>query len=162
MRFSELLADLALRGVPSRLLTPASLDPEIDTVSQDSHDVAPGALFVAVKGMRTDAHDLVGDVVAAGAGALLLERPLPLPAGCAAAVVDDTRFALGLVASSLAGHPTEEMTMIGVTGTDGKTTTCLLTVEALRACGVAAGGHEQPRVPQPRRGRAQPHLHDHP
>ena len=140
MLFSELLADLALRGVRSRRLTAAELDPEITEVSQDSRSVTPGALFVAIPGMRVDAHDLVADAADAGAIAFLLQRPVPLPAGCAAAVVDDTRFALGLAAASLFGHPTEEMTVIGVTGTDGKTTTCLLTVAALRACGVAAGG----------------------
>jgi UDP-N-acetylmuramoyl-L-alanyl-D-glutamate--2,6-diaminopimelate ligase len=102
--------------------------------------VPPGALFVAVSGMRTDAHELVGDAARGGAMALLLQREVAVPDGCAAAVVEDTRFALGIAASSLAGHPTEELTMIGITGTDGKTTTSLLTVEALRACGVAAGG----------------------
>ena len=140
MRFSELLADLGLRGVNPRRLTPVELDPHITELSQDSRAVTPGGLFVAVSGMRTDAHELVGAAAAAGAAAFLLERQVPLPEGCAAAVVNDTRFALGVAASSLAGHPTEEMTMIGITGTDGKTTTCLLTVEALRACGVAAGG----------------------
>src|SRR5258708_3776892 len=140
MLFSELLADLALRGVRSRRLTAAELDPEITEVSQDSRSVTPGALFVAIPGMRVDAHDLVADAADAGAIAFLLQRPVPLPAGGAAAVVDDTRFALGLAAASLLRHPTEEMTVIGVTGTDGKTTTCLLTVAALRACGVAAGG----------------------
>jgi UDP-N-acetylmuramoyl-L-alanyl-D-glutamate--2,6-diaminopimelate ligase len=140
MRFSELLADLALRGVPFRRLTRAELDPEITELSQDSRSVPDGGLFVAVSGMRTDAHDLVGDAVAGGAVAVLLQRDVPVPDGCAAALVKDTRFALGVAASSLAGHPTEELTMIGITGTDGKTTTSLLTVEALRACGVAAGG----------------------
>ena len=140
MRFSELLADLALRGVRSRRLTPGELDPEIRELSQDSRSVPPGALFVAVSGMRTDAHELVDDAARGGAMALLLQREVPVPDGCAAAVVEDTRFALGIAASSLAGHPTEELTMIGITGTDGKTTTSLLTVEALRACGVAAGG----------------------
>lgn len=140
MRFSELLADLALRGVRSRRLTPPDLDPEIPALSQDSRDTPSGALFVAIAGMHTDAHALVPDAVAAGAAALLLEREVPLPAAVAAAVVGDTRYALGLAAATLAGHPTEEMTMVGVTGTDGKSTTCVLAVEALRACGVAAGG----------------------
>ena len=140
MRFSELLADLALRGVRARRLTPPDVDPEIAGLTQDSRTVSAGALFVAIAGMQVDAHDLVGDAVQAGATALLVQREAPLPPGCAAALVDDTRFALGTAAAALAGHPTEEMTMIGVTGTDGKTTACLLTVAALRACGVAAGG----------------------
>jgi UDP-N-acetylmuramoyl-L-alanyl-D-glutamate--2,6-diaminopimelate ligase len=140
MRFSELLADLALRGVPARRLTASELDPEIEDLSQDSRSVPAGGLFVAVSGMRTDAHELIGEAATGGAVALLLEREVPIPAGCAAAVVEDSRSALGLAAASLAGHPTEELTMIGITGTDGKTTTSVLTVEALRACGVAAGG----------------------
>src|ERR1700730_3230390 len=140
MRFSELLADLALRGVPSRRLTPPERDPEIRELSQDSRSVPEGALFVAVSGMRTDAHSLVGDAARAGAAALLLQREVPIPDGCVAALVRDTRFALGVVAASLAGNPTEELTMIGISGTDGKTTTSPLTVDALRACGFAAGG----------------------
>jgi UDP-N-acetylmuramoyl-L-alanyl-D-glutamate--2,6-diaminopimelate ligase len=140
MRFSELLADLALHAVPSRRLTPADLDPEIAGLSQDSRSVSAGDLFVAVPGMHIDAHDLVGDAVQAGARALLLQREVALLPGCAAAAVENTRVALGIAAAALAGHPTEEMTLIGVTGTDGKTTTCLFAVAALRACGVAAGG----------------------
>jgi UDP-N-acetylmuramoyl-L-alanyl-D-glutamate--2,6-diaminopimelate ligase len=140
MRFSELLADLGMRGVTSQRLTAADVDPEIADLSQDSRVVSAGGLFVAVSGMRTDAHELVAAAAAGGARAFLLERQVPVPEGCAAAVVNDTRFALGIAASSLAGHPTEELTMIGITGTDGKTTTSVLTVEALRACGVAAGG----------------------
>src|SRR5260370_38001285 len=74
MRFSELLADLALRGVRSRRLTTAELDPEISEVSQDSRTVTPGSMFVAVPGMRVDAHDLVADAADAGATAFLLQR----------------------------------------------------------------------------------------
>ena len=140
MRFSQLLADLALRGIPSRRLSPAALDPEIPSLSQDSREVEPGGLFVAISGMRTDGHSLAPDAVAAGAVALFVEREVPIPDGVAAAVFGDTRLALGWAAASLQSHPTEDMAMVGVTGTDGKSTTCVLTVEALRACGVAAGG----------------------
>ena len=140
MRFSELLADLALRGIPSRRLSPVEVDPGVPNLSQDTREVQPGALFVAVSGMRTDGHTLVPDAVAAGAVALFLEREVPVPDGVAAAVFGDTRLALGWAAASLQGHPTEDLAMVGVTGTDGKSTTCVMTVEALRACGVAAGG----------------------
>ena len=139
MRFSELLADLAVHGVTARQLTAPGLDPEIGDLSQDSRSVAAGGLFVAVAGMRTDAHELLDEARSSGAAAFLLQRPVAVPEGCAAAVVDDTRLALGAAASSLAGHPTEELTVIGVTGTDGKTTSSMLAVEALRACGVRAG-----------------------
>jgi UDP-N-acetylmuramoyl-L-alanyl-D-glutamate--2,6-diaminopimelate ligase len=140
MRFSELLADLSLRGLPSRRLTPAELDPEVTGITQDSNEVPPGSLFVAISGMRTDAHDFIAQVGAAGASAVFLERDLPVPGGVAAAVFKDGRLALAFAAASLMGHPSEEMTIVGVTGTDGKSTTSVMTHEALLACGVAAGG----------------------
>ena len=140
MLFSELLADLALRGTPARRIGDHAADPQIDAISQDTREVPLGALFVAVSGMHTDAHELVPDAVRAGARALFLEREVDLPAGVPAAIVADTREALALGAAALCGHPTEEMAIVGVTGTDGKSTTSVLAVEALRACGVAAGG----------------------
>src|SRR5258708_12243787 len=121
MLFSELLADLALRGVRSRRLTAAELDPEITEVSQDSRSVTPGALFVAIPGMRVDAHDLVADAADAGAIAFLLQRPVPLPAGGAAAVVDATRFALGLAPASLFAHPPPDITLTTLTPPHTKT-----------------------------------------
>jgi UDP-N-acetylmuramoyl-L-alanyl-D-glutamate--2,6-diaminopimelate ligase len=140
MRFSELLADLALRGLASRRVTPAELDPELTGISQDSRDVPPGSLFVAISGMRMDAHRFVPAVAAAGAAALLVERDVEAPPGVAVARVEDGRLALALAAAALQGHPSEEMTIVGITGTDGKSTTSVLAVEALLACGVAAGG----------------------
>lgn len=140
MQFSELLADLSLRGLPSRRLTPAELDPEVTGVTQDSREVAPGGLFVAISGMRTDAHQFIAQVGAAGAAAVFLEREVPVPEGVAAAVFKDGRLALAFAAAGLQGHPSEEMTIVGVTGTDGKSTTSVMTHEALLACGVAAGG----------------------
>jgi UDP-N-acetylmuramoyl-L-alanyl-D-glutamate--2,6-diaminopimelate ligase len=140
VRFSDLLADLALRGLPSRRMGAADPDPEIMAVSQDSRQVSPGSLFVAIRGMHTDSHELIADAVAAGASAIFLEREVEVPDGVAAARFDDSRLALALAAAGLCDHPTEEMTVVGVTGTDGKSTTCVLAVEALRACGVRAGG----------------------
>src|SRR5258708_26913126 len=78
MRFSELLADLALRGVRSRRLTAAELDPEISEVSQDSRSVAPGALFLAIPGIRVDAHDLVAHPGDAAPRAFLPQPDTPL------------------------------------------------------------------------------------
>jgi UDP-N-acetylmuramoyl-L-alanyl-D-glutamate--2,6-diaminopimelate ligase len=108
-------------------------------LSQDSRSIPDGGLFVAVQGAHHDAHLLLADAARAGARALLLQRDVEVPPGCAAAVVGDTRLGLALAAAALAGHPTDAMTLIGVTGTDGKTTSCILTTEALLACGVKAG-----------------------
>ncbi|MFN2465568.1 MAG: UDP-N-acetylmuramoyl-L-alanyl-D-glutamate--2,6-diaminopimelate ligase [Candidatus Dormibacteria bacterium] len=140
MRFSELLADLSLRGLSSRRLTPPELDPELTGITQDSREVPSGSLFVAISGMRVDAHDFIGQVGEAGAAAVFLERDVQVPEGVAAATFKDGRLALAYAAASLQGHPTEEMTVVGITGTDGKSTTCVLTTEALLACGAAAGG----------------------
>ncbi|MDQ6748913.1 MAG: UDP-N-acetylmuramoyl-L-alanyl-D-glutamate--2,6-diaminopimelate ligase [Candidatus Dormibacteraeota bacterium] len=140
MRFSELLADLSLRGLSPRRLSPPGLDPELTGITQDSREVPPGSLFVAISGMRTDAHEFLSEVGEAGAAAVFMEREVPVPEGVAAAVFKDGRLALAYAAASLQGHPTEEMTVIGITGTDGKSTTSVLTAEALLACGVAVGG----------------------
>ena len=140
MRFSELLADLSLRGLSPQRLTPASLDPEITEITQDSREVPRGSLFVAIGGMRIDAHEFIPQAAEAGAAAVLVERPGPVPEGVAAARFKDGRLALAYAAASLQGHPSEEMTVVGITGTDGKSTTSVLTVEALLACGVPAGG----------------------
>ena len=140
MRFSELLADLSLRGLSPRRVSPADVDPEIAGLSQDSRAIPPGTLFVAISGMRTDAHDFIPQVTAAGAVAILAEREVEVPRGVALAVVKDGRLGLAFAAAALQGHPSEEMTIVGITGTDGKSTTSVMTVEALLACGVAAGG----------------------
>ena len=140
MRFSELLADLSLRGLSPQRLTPEALDPEITGITQDSREVPAGSLFVAISGMRTDAHEFIPQVAAAGAGAVFIERDIPIPDGVAAAQFKDGRLALAHAAAGLQGHPSEDMTVVGITGTDGKSTTSVLTVEALLACGVAAGG----------------------
>ena len=140
MRFSELLADLSLRGLSPKRLSPEGLDPEITGITQDSREVPAGSLFVAISGMRTDAHEFIPQVAAAGAGAVFVERAIPIPDGVAAAQFKDGRLALAYAAASLQGHPSEDMTVVGITGTDGKSTTSVLTVEALLACGVAAGG----------------------
>ncbi|GAC1330717.1 MAG: UDP-N-acetylmuramoyl-L-alanyl-D-glutamate--2,6-diaminopimelate ligase [Candidatus Dormibacteria bacterium] len=140
MRFSELLADLSLHGLSPRRLSPAGVDPEIRGLTQDSREVPPGSLFVAISGMRSDAHTFIPQVVAAGAGAIIAEHPVEVGPDVALAVVRDGRLGLAFAAAALEGHPSEEMTIVGITGTDGKSTTSVMTVEALLACGVAAGG----------------------
>jgi len=100
MRFSELLADLSLHGLSPRRVTPASVDPEITGLTQDSREVPAKSLFVAISGMRTDAHLFIPQVAAAGAGAILAEREVELPPGVALAVVKDGR-PLGIVSLRL-------------------------------------------------------------
>jgi UDP-N-acetylmuramoyl-L-alanyl-D-glutamate--2,6-diaminopimelate ligase len=122
-------------------ITPVQLtgDPCVDvrTLEYDSRRVRPGACFACLPGSRTDGHDHAAEAVGAGAVALLVERPLGL--GVAEARVADVRGALGPLAARLAGEPSRAMRCIGVTGTNGKTTTTYLLHGIALAGGRSAG-----------------------
>ena len=106
---------------------------EVRALAYDSRRVTPGTLFFAVPGVHADGHDFVAGAVAAGAIGAVVERELP---GIAVPqlVVDRTRRALADAADAWFGRPSERLTVIGVTGTDGKSTVTALTAEALWAC----------------------------
>ena len=104
------------------LLEPADAGgTEVTSVVHDTRQVAPGALFCCVPGAQVDGHDLAPRAAAAGAAALLVERTVdsPLPQLLARSVRD----AMGPIADAFWGHPSESLTVAGVTGTSGKTTT---------------------------------------
>ena len=103
-------------------------DVDVTSVTHESRRVTPGSLFACVPGARTDGHDHAVEAVAAGAVALLGERSLAL--GVAEAIVPNTRVALGPVAARFFGVPSRAMRCLGITGTNGKTTTTYL-VEAI-------------------------------
>ncbi len=112
----------------------------ITDVVSDSRRAEPGALFVALRGERTDGHRFLDAAVAAGAAALLVEEPpRRLARPVAWAQVPDTRTALPIVASRLFGNPGEAMTLIGVTGTNGKTSTVRMIEAILDSDGRRAG-----------------------
>ncbi|WP_028061034.1 UDP-N-acetylmuramoyl-L-alanyl-D-glutamate--2,6-diaminopimelate ligase [Candidatus Solirubrobacter pratensis] len=103
----------------------------------DNREVAPGTLFFCVPGFTRDGHDFAPDAVARGAAALVVERPLGL--GVPELVVDDVRAAMARAAARFYGDPTAALTVIGVTGTNGKTTTAYLTRALLEASGRRCG-----------------------
>jgi UDP-N-acetylmuramoyl-L-alanyl-D-glutamate--2,6-diaminopimelate ligase len=105
-------------------------DVEITAITHDSRRVAPGACFACIPGALTDGHDHAPDAVARGAVALLVERPLALPV--VQAEVPSVRAALGPVAAKFFGHPSATMRVLGVTGTNGKSTTTYV-LEAIAA-----------------------------
>lgn len=95
----------------------------IAEVGYDSRLVGPGALFFAVPGEHHDGHDFLGAAAAVGASAAVVSREMPLDGLKALAVVPDVRRAMGPVAHRFFEDPTESITLVGVTGTNGKTTT---------------------------------------
>jgi len=109
----------------------------ISDIVYDSRAIVPGALFVALRGADADGHDYAGEAVHRGARALLIERPLDLD--LPQIVVADSRAALARIAATFFGDPSTALGVIGVTGTDGKTTTSHLVDAILRATGRTTG-----------------------
>lgn len=110
----------------------------VSGVTQDSRAVRPGSLFVAVPGLHVDGHEFAAHAAAAGATAAMVERALPdldLPQ----LIVESTAGALATAAAWWYRDPSAELAVVGITGTDGKTTTSFLAVAALEAAGLRTG-----------------------
>jgi UDP-N-acetylmuramoyl-L-alanyl-D-glutamate--2,6-diaminopimelate ligase len=112
-------------------------DTSISDVTHDSRDVSPGSLFVAIRGERFDGHDFIETALAAGASALAVEAPVS--AAGPQLVVADTRGAMAYMASVVHGRPDRTLSIIGVTGTNGKTTVTHLCEAAWNAEGRSNG-----------------------
>ena len=114
-------------------------DPSVDVrdLAYDSRRVAEGTLFFCFAGEKTDGHDFAPAAVEAGASALVVERPLELDVPQAR--VEDARAAMAPVAAAFNGDPTSELTVVGITGTNGKTTTAFLVRHLLESAGRQCG-----------------------
>ena len=105
-----------------------------------SKQVRSGDLFIALPGSTADGHEFIQEAVERGAAAVVAQRlPDRLPRACPCAVVPDTRQALAVVAERFYGHPTKRLKLLGVTGTNGKTTTTYLLKAILESAGERAG-----------------------
>lgn len=142
MRLRPLLdaapSDLAPQGWNRSTSEP---NPVIRGIVYDSRSVAPGDLFVALRGTLSDGHDYLEQAIDLGAAALLVENPgtLPVETPAPVFVVPDTRRTLAHLAHRFYGEPAQELTLIGVTGTNGKTSTSYLIESILEEAGFAVG-----------------------
>jgi len=112
---------------------------EIRGVAYDSREVRPGSLFAAIRGENADGHDFVGRALEAGAVAVMSEQPPQAGVAVTWVQVKSIRRALAQVAAAYFGHPARALKLIGVTGTNGKTTTTFLLESILRTAGEQAG-----------------------
>jgi UDP-N-acetylmuramoyl-L-alanyl-D-glutamate--2,6-diaminopimelate ligase len=137
MKLGELLTVLHNEAV----LPQEGLDREVFDIAHDSRKVRPGSLFVAVRGFHSDGHQFIPQAVQAGAVAIVAEKGhneaaiLMTPM----IVVDDSRIALAFLAAAFYGNPSQKLILIGITGTNGKTTTTYLIKSIIETAGRKAG-----------------------
>lgn len=141
MRILELLEGLSVTGKSG------PLDEEIKGIAYDSRLVEKGFLFVAVKGYRFDGHDYIKDALSRGAAAMLIEdavvnsdaKQSAAQGRVSCVEVPDSRKALALISAAFYGHPSKHLSLTGITGTNGKTTTSFITKSIIDAAGHNAG-----------------------
>jgi UDP-N-acetylmuramoyl-L-alanyl-D-glutamate--2,6-diaminopimelate ligase len=144
MQLREVLGDAARDAPPV----------EVTALAFDNRLVTPGTLFFCVPGFTRDGHDYAPDAIARGAAALVVQRPLGL--GVPEVLVENVRAAMAPAAATLNGDPTAALRAVGITGTNGKTTTAFLVRGLLEAAGIhtglvgtvnaVVGGAERPMV----------------
>ncbi len=122
------------------LQTVGPKNPEISALTFDSRKVTPGSMFVAIRGTAVDGHTFIPLLEHSGVAAIVCEKlPEKLLPGISYIVVENTSIALGFLSSEWFGHPSRKLQLIGVTGTNGKTTTATLIYEMARLRGLKAG-----------------------
>ncbi len=133
MRLTALLSAL-----PTVHLSPADDGDEVTALTLDSRTARRGSLFLAMRGEEEDGHLFAADAYARGCRAFLVEHPVALPPDAAIAYVPDTRAAAAELAAAFYGYPARRLTLIGITGTKGKSTVAAMTVKMLLDAGVPA------------------------
>lgn len=127
-----------INGLATKM--PVDLNPEVDNICFDSRKVGRGSCFVAQVGTKVDGHKYIDATIEAGAVAVVCqEMPKEEKDGVAYVVVDNTDMALGVMADNFYGHPSRELKLVGITGTNGKTTTVTLLHRMFREYGFHVG-----------------------
>ncbi len=134
MQLSHLLTNVPIQGIQGATAR------EVGAIRFDSRQVQPGDVFVAVRGVQADGHQFIATAIEKGAGVIVSELPLPAAESAVTWVqVANSAIVLGLLASAYYGHPSRELTLIGVTGTNGKTTTVTLLHQLFTRLGYSCG-----------------------
>ncbi len=131
----ELLKEIAYEKIEG------TMEREVSDIIYDSRKVKKDSLFVCIPGAVADGHRFAASAVQAGASVLLVEKEVELPEGADVTVVTvkDTRYAMAFLSAAFFGHPAEQMKVIGITGTKGKTTTTYLVKSILEQAGRKVG-----------------------
>ena len=158
-RPARTIADLAA-AAPVGASVSGDRDVVIHDITHDSREVRAGTMFVSIVGAEHDGHQYAESAVNDGASALLVERLLPIDVP--QIVVDDTRYCVGAIAAALFDHPSASMTTVGITGTNGKTTTAHLlssildsTIGSTEVLGTLTGPRTTPEATDLQRHLAQ-------
>lgn len=136
MELEQLLKNITIQKIVG------SIDKQIDNICQDSRKAKQNSLFVAVKGVSNDGHNYIESVIGQGTKTIVLQDYKEEYAkynDCCFVVVEDSTLALGLVASNFYGDPTSKITLCGITGTNGKTTTATLLYKLFMELGYKCG-----------------------
>ncbi|MGI6010566.1 MAG: UDP-N-acetylmuramoyl-L-alanyl-D-glutamate--2,6-diaminopimelate ligase [Ruminococcus sp.] len=133
MKLTKLLERLEYRCING------SADAEIDQVVNDSRKAGPGSLFICIRGAVVDGHTFVDAVVKQGAKVIVAEEAVKVPRDMTVIQVADTRYAMAMISAAFYGYPAEQLKVIGITGTKGKTTTTYMVKSILENAGHKVG-----------------------
>ena len=133
MKLSKLLQEVEYTCIQGDVET------EAGSLVYDSRQAGPGCVFVCLTGVRSDGHDYIREVADKGAAAVVIQREVSLPEGLTVIRTKDTRLALADMSAAYFGHPAGELTVIGITGTKGKTTTSYMIKSVLEHAGIPTG-----------------------
>ncbi|MBU0971695.1 MAG: UDP-N-acetylmuramoyl-L-alanyl-D-glutamate--2,6-diaminopimelate ligase, partial [Proteobacteria bacterium] len=141
MKLSSLIKGCDLKKTANPVLE-SGKDIDILAISSRAQDIEPGGLFLAIKGNSADGHDYIDQAIENGAVAVIAQEKPPksdIPGSVTLILVEDSRNAIAIVAANFYGWPSRNLTLVGITGTNGKTTTTWILESIFNACGFNCG-----------------------